>query len=104
MNDILNDELQTLRIINEFNLYTIVGSSAAFEEMRRNIARENNLDINEIRRYSNYFAPDRWVYMEDGATSEIWKYSRERDGEVWSAFLARDIKKAFVGYVRQDNV
>jgi hypothetical protein len=81
---------------NEAFVYWGFGLSNALAEMRHNIARENGWNIAELRSFDNYFAPGIFTGFdaESGTHDNLWA-DRRRDGELWSAFLARDIKRAF---------
>ena len=67
---------------------------------RYRIAKESRYTWNEITKeidvQPNYFAPNYgYGYDPEFRDWSNLQESRWRDGELWSAFLARDISKAF---------
>jgi len=67
---------------------------------RYRIAKESRYTWNEITKeidfQPNYFAPNYgYGYNPEFGDWSNLQESRWRDGELWSAFLARDISKAF---------
>jgi len=69
----------------------------AIRLMRENIAKETyQTGFGQLRMFANYFAPDRWTMYDNvsGTQEALWE-NRYTDGELWSAFKARDILRAF---------